>query len=85
MKDSVEYGRARAKIRSAFKFKADGEFVIFENFLNRIISDGIAEVCEAYASPEEQHKRDGAIEGFEGCRGKAPADLVALWVEAEKL
>jgi len=52
--------------------------------LDRIISDGIAEVHEAYADPKEHHKRDGAIEGFEACRGKSPADLVALWSEAEK-
>ena len=56
----------------------------YEDLLNRIISDGITEVREAYADPKEHHKRDGAIEGFEACRGKAPADLVALWTEAER-
>ena len=56
----------------------------YDQLLDRIITDGIAEVCEAYADPKEHHKRDGAIEGFEACRGKAPADLVTLWTEAER-
>ena len=56
----------------------------YDQLLDRIITDGIAEVSVAYADPKEHHKRDGAIEGFEACRGKTPADLVALWVEAER-
>jgi hypothetical protein len=58
--------------------------VTHDALIDRLISDGIAEVREAYAAPEDHHKRDGAIEGFEACRGKSPADLVALWSEAEK-
>lgn len=56
----------------------------YDQLLDRIITDGIAEVSVAYADPKEHHKRDGAIEGFEACRGKTPADLIALWVEAER-
>lgn len=56
----------------------------YKDLLDRIISDGIAEVRAAYAAPEDHHKRDGAIEGFEACRGKSPTDLVAMWSEAEK-
>ena len=56
----------------------------YDQLLDRIISDGVAEVREAYADPKDHHKRDGAIEGFEACRGKAPSDLVALWTEAER-
>jgi hypothetical protein len=52
--------------------------------LDRVIDDGLAEVREAYADPESHHKRDGAIEGFEACRGKAPGELAALWTEAER-
>jgi len=58
--------------------------VTYEDLINRIIADGIAEVREAYSDPKEHHKRDGAIEGFETCRGKAPSDLVALWTIAER-
>jgi hypothetical protein len=58
--------------------------VTYEALLDRIIAEGIAEVCEAYADPKEHHKRDGAIDGFEACRGKSPVDLVALWAAVEK-
>ena len=57
----------------------------YDQLLDRLIADGIAEVREAYDDPKDHHKRDGAIEGFEACRGKSPADLVALWSEAEKI
>lgn len=56
----------------------------YQALLDRIISDGIAEVREAYADPDEHHKRDGAIEGFEACVGKTPAELVDLWQSAER-
>ena len=56
----------------------------YETLLDRIISDGIAEVRVAYADPKEHHKRDGAIDGFEVCRGKQPAEIVELWKAAEK-
>ena len=57
----------------------------YEQLLDRIIADGIAEVREAYADPKDRHKRDGAIDGFEACRGKSPANLVALLSEADKI
>lgn|SRR5512143_172439 len=56
----------------------------YNALLDHIISDGIAEVQQAYADPEDHHKRDGAIEGFEACRGKTPAELVALWQGFER-
>ena len=55
----------------------------YEQLLDRIISDGLTEVRAAYTDPEDHHKRDGAIEGFEACRGKTPSELVALWRAAE--
>jgi len=54
----------------------------YDQLLDRIISDGIAEVRKTYTDPKERHKRDGAIEGFEACRGKTPDQLVELWQEA---
>lgn len=57
----------------------------YQQLLERIITDGIAEVREAYADLKEHHKRDGAIEGFEACRGKKPLEIVALWNEAERV
>jgi hypothetical protein len=58
--------------------------VTYEDLLARVIADGIAEVREAYADPKDHHKRDGAIEGFEACRGKTPPELLELWAEAER-
>ena len=57
----------------------------YEALLDRIIDDGIAEVREAYAAPKDHHKRDGAIEGFEACRKKTPAEIVALLSHAERV
>ena len=54
----------------------------YDQLLDRVIADGIAEVREAYADPKDHHKRDGAIDGFEACRGKTPDQLVELWQEA---
>ena len=59
------------------------ETLTYQQLLARIIDDGIAEVREVYADPEEHHKRDGAIEGFEACRGKAPSELLELWRAVE--
>lgn len=55
----------------------------YDEILERIITDGLAEVRVAYAAPEDHHKRDGAIEGFEACRGKTPPELVECWRAAE--
>lgn len=55
----------------------------YDQLLEKIIADGIAEVRAAYADPKDHHKRDGAIEGFEACRGKTPEQLVALWKASE--
>jgi hypothetical protein len=56
----------------------------YDQLLNRIIVDGIAEVNETYNDPKDQHKRDGAVEGFEACRDKTPEQIVMLWREAER-
>ena len=56
----------------------------YKQLLDRVISDGVAEVSEAYKDPEDHHKRDGAIEGFEVCRDKTPAEIVVLWQAAER-
>lgn len=57
----------------------------YHQLLEHVINDGIAEVRVAYADSKDHHKRDGAIEGFEACRYKTPADLVALWTDAERI
>jgi hypothetical protein len=51
-------------------------------FLTRVIDDGIAGARKDY----EKHpaKLAGAVAGFEACRGRVPADLFELLVEARK-
>lgn len=56
----------------------------YEQLLDRLVADGIVEVQKTYADPKDHHKRDGAIDGFQACRGKAPIDLVKLWNAAEQ-
>lgn len=55
----------------------------YTDFLNRLIDDGIAEVRTTYGDPEVHHKRDGAIAGFEACRGKKQLEIVEIWHAAE--
>lgn len=50
--------------------------------LDQIIERGIAEVKVSY--PAGTSKHDGAIVGFESCRGKTGHELVALWQAFEK-
>lgn len=59
--------------------------VTYAQLLDRVISDGILEVRVTYAEPENHHKRDGAIEGFEACREKLPAQIVELWRAANQI
>lgn len=56
----------------------------YDQLLQRLIDDGIAEVRIAYCDPKDHHKREGAVEGFEVCRGKTPAELVKLYVAYEE-
>lgn len=61
----------------------------YDQLLDRLITDGIAEVAEVYKDDDDPDgsrfyaaKREGAIAGFEACRGKPPEDLVRLYEEA---
>jgi hypothetical protein len=56
----------------------------YRDFLNAVIDDGIEEVREAYAKPGDAGKRDGAIRGFEECRGREPSELLLLQAEADR-
>lgn len=49
----------------------------YEEFLKRVIDDGIVAAEADYA--KSQHKREGAVAGFNACRDKTPAEIVALW------
>lgn len=63
---------------------SDDDAITYDQLLTRLIEDGIAEVTREYADPEKHHKRDGAIAGFEACRGKRPDEILALWKAAER-
>ena len=55
----------------------------YADFLNAVIDDGIEECREAYMAPEDSLKREGAVRGFEDCRGKSPREILALRDEAD--
>ena len=61
----------------------------YAQLLDRVISDGIAEVVEAYSDDKDPDgsryhaaKREGAIAGFEACRARSPEGLVQLYAIA---
>jgi hypothetical protein len=56
--------------------------MILNDALNHIIDDGIEAARLDYAKPRDTLKREGAIAGFEECRNKAPAQIAALFAEA---
>jgi len=54
--------------------------VDYESFLIEVIDGGMEAAGKDYAgdSPSRTRKREGAIKGFEECRGKTPEELAAL-------
>lgn len=56
----------------------------YDDFLTRIIDDGIEAAKADYTKPEQATHLKGAVAGFEACRGKPPAGLVILLGEAHK-
>lgn len=49
-----------------------------QDFITRIIDDGIVAAKERYSHPNHKLKLDGSIKGFEACRGKTVVQLVRL-------
>ena len=54
------------------------------DLLNAIIDDGTTEIPLAYPRPDQADKREGAIAGFEACRGLDDAALLALHARAQR-
>lgn len=52
--------------------------------LERVISDGIEAARADYSRPGDELRRDGAVLGFEECRGKTPSELKRLLEIAEE-
>ncbi len=45
----------------------------YSDFLTRIVDDGITACCESYK--DDTQKREGAVAGFNACRGKTILEL----------
>jgi hypothetical protein len=56
----------------------------YPDFLNAIIDDGENEVRERFLRPNQKIRLEGALEGFDVCRGKGPEDIAALLDEARE-
>ena len=54
----------------------------YAQLLDRVIADGIAAARTDYA--DNPDKLQGAVEGFEACRGKTPDEIVVLYTAAEQ-
>lgn len=50
----------------------------FDAFLTRVIDEGIAAAFRDYARPQDRDKQNGAVAGFETCRGLDPEGLRVL-------
>lgn len=57
----------------------------YEEFLERIINDGIEAAKKDYEGEKEKEKLEGSIAGFEACRGKNPQQLVDEYKKAMQL
>ena len=55
----------------------------YEEFLDRIINDGIAAAKADYKRPAQKAQLEGSIAGFEACREKGPSDLALLLGKAQ--
>lgn len=54
------------------------------DFLDKVIDRGIEAARSTYVRPDQKKKLEGAIAGFEACRGKGVSYLDALLVQANR-
>lgn len=56
----------------------------YDDFLHRLIKEGIAAAKKDYQSDEDNNrgKLAGSIDGFEACRGKQPIEILKLLEDA---
>lgn len=52
----------------------------YEEFLNKVIDNGIAAAKEDYKNDKD--RRDGSVAGFEACRDKQPNELLEIYQES---
>lgn len=52
--------------------------MIFDDFVTKIVDDGIQAATDDYTRPDQQDKLRGSVAGFEICRGKNVEELREL-------
>jgi hypothetical protein len=55
----------------------------YDQFLERVINDGVEAAKADYTKPRQQPHLHGSVAGFEACRYKTPVQLAVLLQEAE--
>jgi len=50
----------------------------YQNFLTRVIDEGIQAARKDYDQPDEIDKLTGSVAGFEACRDKSPTELKTM-------
>lgn len=55
----------------------------YEEFLARVIDEGIDAAKRDYTKPDQKDNLEGSLAGFEACIGKLPNELIEIWAEVE--
>lgn len=56
----------------------------YNEFLNRVINEGISSATADYTDAKDKNRLDGSIAGFEACRDLTPNELVDMFKTASK-
>jgi hypothetical protein len=56
----------------------------YQEFMELVICDGVEAATEDYSKPEDRRRLEGALKGFEECRGRSPKELAGLLEEATR-
>jgi hypothetical protein len=56
----------------------------YNEFLEEVINNGIEAANNDYSGPENKLRLEGALKGFEKCRGKSPLELRQLLATAKE-
>jgi hypothetical protein len=57
--------------------------ITHEEFLTRVIDEGIAAARRDYSRPDQKDKLEGSVAAFVACRGKSVLDLAKILAEAD--
>jgi hypothetical protein len=56
----------------------------YNEFLTKVIDEGIEAANADYTKESEKEHLDGSVAGFNACRNKSPEELVEVWNSASK-